>query len=123
MPETREQIVARVRETLERFALWPEDSVIIGPTATHPADTPPVLLRDLRALLAAPQGEPVAWGRKLNDWPIGREFLEHTKEDAEREIARMSWPQTESVAVPLYAAAPVGDARDTERPTHNPRED
>lgn len=51
--EGLDAVLARVEAALARFALWPEDSVIIGPHAAHPHDTPPVSLADLRALVSA----------------------------------------------------------------------
>lgn len=58
MTDSLEAALARARDTLSRFDLWPKESIIIGNFVGHPADTAPLTLADLRLLLTA-----VATGR------------------------------------------------------------
>jgi hypothetical protein len=78
-----------------------------------------------RALLAAPTAEPVAWrvDQTFEDGTPLNTFVHLERERAERVRGYIADGMMYGTVTSLYAAAPVGDARDTERPTHNPRED
>jgi hypothetical protein len=112
MPETREQIVARVREALAHKT----DDAFVCDLVDGPfkADERWLTVGDIRALLAAPQGEPVAWrvDQTFEDGTPLNTFVHLERERAERVRGYIADGMMYGTVTSLYAAAPVGDARD-----------
>lgn len=96
------EVVERVAELPDRTSPddWPEAMLVTG-------DELEGIIADVLASRVPPtpeQGrvELVAWGRKLDDYPIATSFLQHTEQAARDAIAHLPWPGNESTPIALY---------------------